>query len=59
MTSQEVVGRKFWYQGQEHIVTQVRTIQDENRRKHLIYSDTMYPISYDIVFEDHIVDVGV
>lgn len=59
MTLDEIVGKKFWFQGQEHVVTQVRKIQDDSKFKHLVYSDTLYPVSYDIVFEEHIVDTGV
>jgi hypothetical protein len=59
MTKDDVVGKTFYYQGQEHIVTQVREIQDEHRKKVLIYSDTTYPVSYDIIFEEHLVDIGV
>jgi len=54
MNSEELIGKKFTYNNTSHIIKNIRKINNGSKDMILVYSDTLYPVNYDIIFVEDI-----
>lgn len=55
MKASDITGKTFTYNNTKHIAKEIRKIDNDGKDMILVYSDTLFPVNYDIVFFE---DVG-
>lgn len=50
MKVEDLIGKEFIYGNNTYTISSTKIIQDDNKKKLLLYADDLFPVSYDIVF---------